>query len=199
MAVPDEKTIQREYVDLLRRSGFPITDTEWEAMEISDFGLGNLHSEGFAFIDILRSARLRITLIALLPNQTLPQHVHPPYEGEPGKEETLRVLSGQTRVYIKGKATAPGMLIPAGKEPFYTARQEICLNPGEQYTVPPVSSTGSRAARKGRSTSVSRTGWMRPRTSSGIPKASAAPSARMTVESLAVKQGKGKPCRTLNR
>jgi D-lyxose ketol-isomerase len=125
MSVPNEKTIQREYVDLLCRSGFPITDAEWEAMEISDLGLGKLHSEGFAFIDILRSARLRITLIALLPNQTLPQHVHPPYEGEQGK------------VYIKGKATTPDMLIPAGKDSFYTARQEICLNPGEQYTVPP--------------------------------------------------------------
>jgi hypothetical protein len=87
MPVPDEKTIRREYVDLLRRSGFPITDAEWKAMEISDFGLGNLRSEGFSFIDILRSARLRITLIALLPNQTLPQHVHPPYEGEQGKEQ----------------------------------------------------------------------------------------------------------------
>ena len=137
MPVPDEKTIRREYVDLLCRSGFPITDAEGEAMEISDFGLGNLLSEGFAFIDILRSARLRITLIALLTNQTLPQHVHPPYEGERGKEETIRVLSGQTKVYIKGKTTAPDILIPTGKHPFYTARQEICLNAGEQYTVPP--------------------------------------------------------------
>jgi D-lyxose ketol-isomerase len=137
MAVPDEKTVRREYVDLLRRSEFPITDAEWEAMEISDFGLGNLRSEGFAFIDTLRSARLRITLIALLPNQALPQHMHPPYEGEQGKEETIRVLSGQTKVYIKGNTTAPGLLIPAGKDQFYTARQEIRLNPGEQYTVPP--------------------------------------------------------------
>jgi len=137
MPVPDEQTIRREYDDLLRRSGFPITDAEWKAMEISDFGLGNLRSEGFSFIDILRSARLRITLIALLPNQTLPQHVHPPYEGEQGKEETIRVLSGQTKVYVKGKATAPDLLIPTGKDSFYTARLEIGLNPGEQYTVPP--------------------------------------------------------------
>jgi D-lyxose ketol-isomerase len=137
MSVPDDKTVQGEYVDLLRRSGFPIKDAEWKTMEIIDFGLGNLRSEGFAFIDILRSARLRITLIALLPNQTLPQHVHPSYEQEPGKEETLRVLSGQTRVYVKGKATAQVMRIPAGKDPFYTARREVCLNPGEQYTVLP--------------------------------------------------------------
>ena len=137
MAVLTAKTIQEEYLNLFNRSGFPVTDAEWEALEISDFGLGNLRSEGFAFIDILRSPRLRITMIALLPNQTLPQHVHPPYEDEPGKEETLRVLSGQTKVYIRGEATTSGMLIPEGKAPFYTARQEIRLNPGEQYTVPP--------------------------------------------------------------
>jgi D-lyxose ketol-isomerase len=137
MAVPDEKSIRWEYIDLLRRSGFPVTDAERESLEISDFGLGHLRSEGFAFIDTLRSARLRITLIILLPNQTLPQHVHPPYEGEPGKEETIRVLFGQTKVYIKGKAVAPDMLIPAGKDSFYTARQEIRLNSGEQYTVLP--------------------------------------------------------------
>lgn len=137
MAVPDENSIHQKYVCLFQYSGFPITDAEWEAMEINDFGLGNLHTEGFAFIDILRSERLRITLIALLPDQALPQHLHPPYDGEPGKEETLRVLSGQTRVYIEGNAATPGMPIPAGKEPFYTARWQICLNPGEQYTVPP--------------------------------------------------------------
>ena len=137
MAVPDEKTLHREYADLLRDSGFPITDAEREAMEISDFGLDNLRSEGFAFIDILRSTRLRITLIVLLPGQALPQHRHPPYDGEQGKEETIRVLSGQTKVYIEGNAAAPGMPIPQGKEPFYTARQEIRLNPGEQFTVLP--------------------------------------------------------------
>ena len=137
MSMPDKKPIQREYVDLLTHSGFPITDAELKAMAVNDFGLGNLHVEGFGFIDILRSARLRITLIALLPNQTLPQHVHPPYEGEQGKEETIRCLAGQTKVYIRGKASNPDMLIPAGKDPFYTARQEIVLNPGEQYTVPP--------------------------------------------------------------
>jgi D-lyxose ketol-isomerase len=137
MSAQDKKTMQQEYVDLLRRSGFPITDAEWKAMEISDFGLNNLRFEGFGFIDILRSPRVRITLIALLPNQTLPQHVHPPYEGEPGKEETIRVISGQTKVYIKGSASVPDILIPAGKDAFYTARQEIRLNPGEQYTVLP--------------------------------------------------------------
>jgi D-lyxose ketol-isomerase len=38
---------------------------------------------------------------------------------------------------MRAGAAAPGMLIPAGKDQFYTALQEIRLNPGEQYTVPP--------------------------------------------------------------
>jgi D-lyxose ketol-isomerase len=137
MTLPDEKTIRREYIDLIGRSGFRVTDAEWKALEVSDFGLDNLPHEGFAFIDILRSVRLRITLLVLLPNQTLPQHMHPPYEGEQGKEETLRVLFGQTRIYVKGEESNPPMLIPAGKESYYTARREISLNPGEQHTVPP--------------------------------------------------------------
>jgi len=137
MSIPDKKTIQPKYVNLLSRSGFPITDAEWKSLEINDFGLGNLRYEGFGFIDILRTSRLRITLIALLPNQTLPQHVHPPYEGELGKEETIRNLAGQTKVYIRGKASNPDIRIPMGKNSYYTAGQEIILNPGEQYTVPP--------------------------------------------------------------
>jgi len=137
MPMPDEKALRRAYVDLIRRSGFSVTDAEWDAMQISDFGLGNLLSEGFAFIDILRSARLRITLIVLLPQQALPQHVHPPYEEEPGKEETIRVLFGRTKVYVQGPAGAYDLLIPAGKELFYTARQGSLLNPGDQFIVPP--------------------------------------------------------------
>jgi D-lyxose ketol-isomerase len=133
----DENTLQQKYIDLIRRSGFPVTDGEWETLQISDFGLQNLPHEGFAFIDILRSPRLRITLLVLLPHQTLPQHKHPPYEGEEGKEETIRVLFGQTRVYIRGEAINPEMLIPEGKGAYYTARKEICLNPGGQYTVTP--------------------------------------------------------------
>jgi D-lyxose ketol-isomerase len=137
MTMPDEKTVRQEYVDLIQRSGFAISDREWEVLQVSDFGLGNLRHEGFAFIDILRSSRLRITILVLLPNQSLPQHVHPPYEDEPGKEETLRVLSGQTRVYVKGEANYAEMLIPEGKESYYTARKEVRLNPGEQITVTP--------------------------------------------------------------
>ncbi|NQV32859.1 MAG: D-lyxose/D-mannose family sugar isomerase, partial [Phycisphaeraceae bacterium] len=68
--------------------------------------------------------------------QTLPQNVHPAYDEEPGKEETLRVLYGHTKVFVEGQASTE-VHIPAGKDQYYTARQEITLNAGGQYSVAP--------------------------------------------------------------
>jgi D-lyxose ketol-isomerase len=129
--------VKTQAAELINKSGFPVTEAEWRNLQVNDFGLGRLREEGLAFIDILRTARLRITLLVLLPNQTLPQHLHPAYENESGKEETLRVIYGRTKVYIKGGQTNPAMKIPAGKDSYYTARQEIALLSGQQYTVPP--------------------------------------------------------------
>lgn len=70
--------VRKETLELLERSGFPVSRQEIGELTFNDFGLGDFRKEGFTFIDILRSPRLRVTLIVLLPNQTLPQHVHPP-------------------------------------------------------------------------------------------------------------------------
>ena len=121
---------------LLIRSGFPVSDEEITQLAVNYFGLGYLRKEGFAFIDILRSPRLRITVLILLPNQTLPQHVHPSYETESGKEETLRVVYGQTKVYVAGAQT-PDVVIPEGKGQYYTAKEEIALSASQQYSVQP--------------------------------------------------------------
>lgn len=137
MAIDVKETVKQEAAALLKKTGFPLTDEEWAKLEVNDFGLGDVRKEGFAFIDILRSPRVRITLLILLPNQTLPQHVHPAYKDEHGKEETFRVLVGQAKIFIKGEENNPDILIPAGKEEYYTARHEIVLNPGEQYSVQP--------------------------------------------------------------
>ncbi|MGA2362578.1 MAG: D-lyxose/D-mannose family sugar isomerase [Candidatus Aminicenantales bacterium] len=129
---------KRQAADLIRKSGFPLTEEEWQELQIDDFGLGHLFEEGFAFIDILRSPQLRVTILVLLPGQTLPQHLHPAYDQEPGKEETLRVLYGSTNVYIEGEPSNPRIHIPSGKTPHYTARQEIALTIGRHFTIPPM-------------------------------------------------------------
>ncbi len=133
-----EKEVRSEYSDLLVKSGFPISKNELEMLEVNDLGLGDIRKEGFAFIDILRTKRLRITILMLLPNQSLPQHVHPPYEEEIGKEETIRVIFGQTKVYsAKNNQEDEPILIPTGKEKYYTARHETKLEQGQQFTVTP--------------------------------------------------------------
>ena len=109
-------TVREQAQDLIRKSGFVLSAEEQAELSINDFGLGDFAAEGFAFVDILRSERLRITVFVLLPRQSLPQHKHPPYDSEIGKEETLRALYGQTNIYIDGDVNNPDLIIPAGKE-----------------------------------------------------------------------------------
>jgi D-lyxose ketol-isomerase len=128
--------VTQQVKDLIQTSGFILSADEWSRLALNDMGLGDILTEGFAFVDILRSPKLRITILVLLPNQSLPQHVHPPYDDEPGKEETLRVLYGHTKVFVEGEACS-NLHIPKGKEPYYTARQEIAMDAGGQYTIAP--------------------------------------------------------------
>lgn len=130
------KAVRQAVRDLIGKSGLILSAEEWDQVAINDFGLGDIYKEGMAFVDVLRSPRLRITVIVLLPNQSLPQHMHPAYEGEQGKEETLRVLYGHTHVFIEG-CNDTELHIPEGKEAYYTARREIALDPGGQFTIPP--------------------------------------------------------------
>jgi D-lyxose ketol-isomerase len=138
MADKKEEKVLEQARRLLKQSGFILAPEELEGLQAIDFGLDQLETEGLVFVDILRSERLRITLLILLPNQTVPQHVHPPYENETGKEETLRVLYGQTKVYVHDEIAADtNAQIPEGKRPYYTALKEIVLSAGQQFTVKP--------------------------------------------------------------
>lgn len=131
------RLVRAQAIELIRKSGFPVTDVELATLKLNDFGLGQLTVEGFEFIDFVLTPRLRISLLALLPNQTLPEHYHPSQGPESGKEETIRCLWGQTRVYIPGKPNNSRVHIPTGKEALYTCRHEIILNSGEQWTFEP--------------------------------------------------------------
>jgi D-lyxose ketol-isomerase len=52
--------------------------------------------------------------------------------------ETFRVRRGVVYLYIPGKPPVSlKAVVPAGAEVWYTARHEIVLHPGEQYTLPP--------------------------------------------------------------
>ena len=76
-------------------------------------------------------------VVALFGGQTLPEHWHPPVGDDPGKEETVRVVSGTLRFYILGDDNMCEGAIPAGKENVYTARHELIFKPGDQITMEP--------------------------------------------------------------
>lgn len=120
---------------MISQSGFVLSAGDLSALAVDDFGLGHFESEGFVWVDLLRSAKVRVALITLLPGQSLPQHVHPPYEGEAGKEETMRVLWGQARIYVPGPANNPNVAVPPGKEAYYTVYHEVILEAGDQYAI----------------------------------------------------------------
>jgi len=103
---------------MLAEAGIALTPAEREAIEIADFGLGDLERYGLQIVVYVNTERVCAKELVMFPGQTCPEHRHPPVDGEPGKEETFRVRRGAVHLHVDG----------AG---------DILLGPGEQYTVPP--------------------------------------------------------------
>ena len=95
-----------------------LTPHEREHIEVADFGLGRLEEIGLQIVVYVNTDRVCAKELVLFPNQRCPEHRHPPFEGEPGKEETFRVRGGVVHLHVEG----------AG---------DITLRPGDQYTIPP--------------------------------------------------------------
>lgn len=103
---------------MLAQAGIVLTPHEREGIEIADFGLGRLDEIGLQIVVYVNTDRVCAKELVLFPHQRCPEHRHPPFEGEPGKEETFRVRRGVVHLHVEG----------AG---------DITLEPGDQYTVPP--------------------------------------------------------------
>lgn len=124
----------------LRRAGLVITPEEAARIEIADLGLGEFERTGVALLTYVNTARVCAKELVLLPRQTCPQHLHPPVDGEPGKEETFRCRWGEVYLYVPGEPVDSARAKarpPAGREHTYTVWHEIVLRPGEQYTLAP--------------------------------------------------------------
>jgi len=124
-------------IEMLRQSGLFFTDRELEKIEVADFGLNNLECEGAQILTLVQTERLSVKLVVLFPQQTLPEHWHPPVGEDPGKEETIRMISGTLYFYLPGNDTLRLGRIPQGMEPFYTSRHEIIMRNNDQLTVKP--------------------------------------------------------------
>jgi len=122
-------------VDMLCRAGIAITPVEAENLEVADFGLGRLESEGLEIVVYINNDRYCAKELVLFPHQTCPEHKHPPVQGRPGKQETFRCRTGVVYLYMPGEPAAS----PKAKAPteHYTVFHEIVLRPGDQYTLEP--------------------------------------------------------------
>jgi D-lyxose ketol-isomerase len=124
--------------DLLAQTGIVLTPEERERFEVADFGLAELEKTGLQLITYVNTERVCAKELVLLPHQTCPEHRHPSVGGAIGKEETFRCRWGQVYLYVAGEPTRdPACQPPNGSEPYYTAWHEICLKPGDQYTIFP--------------------------------------------------------------
>ena len=103
----------------------------------------------------MQTERISVKVLAMLPNQTEPEHWHPPVGDDPGKEETIRVVSGTVYFYVQGENTFKQGFLVKGKEKCYTLRHEIILKPGDQITFSPAKNTGFRPVTTERSCTVS--------------------------------------------
>jgi D-lyxose ketol-isomerase len=128
---------QSRAASILRKSGIPITDKALEKVEVADFGLSRLDTEGAQILTLIATDRIAVKLIVMFPNQTIPEHWHPRVGDDPGKEETVRVVSGTIRFYIPGAESIREGFVPDGKEDAYSVRHELILKPGEQITLEP--------------------------------------------------------------
>ena len=129
---------QTRAAEQLAGAGIVLTPEERRTIEVADFGLGELERQGLQIVIYANNERYCAKELVLMPGQTCPEHRHPPVGDDPGKMETFRCRRGRVWLYVEGPPT-PSIraVIPAGSEPYYQVRQEIELNPGDQYTIRP--------------------------------------------------------------
>ena len=124
---------------LIGKAGIVIGENEWSELELADFGLGRIESEGLEIIVYENNDRYCAKELIILPGQTCPEHLHPNLENSRGKRETFRCRYGIVYLYVPGTEDSMGISasLPQGSEEHYTVFNEIILKPGDQYTLEP--------------------------------------------------------------
>lgn len=132
------RRLQARAAAMLEQAHIVLTPQEIGNIEVAEFGLGDVERTGLELVVYVNTDRYCAKELVLFPRQTCPEHRHPAVHGASGKMETFRCRWGRVWLYTEGPATRPiHARIPEGSEKHYTVFQEIELNPGDQYTIPP--------------------------------------------------------------
>jgi D-lyxose ketol-isomerase len=132
------ESTRKRAAEILAKAGVVVRQGEIEQMEVVDFGLSELEQSGVQIVTLVDTQKIATKLLVLLPNQTEPEHAHPPLGDYPGKEETLRCEWGELYLYGPGEPTPnPKGHPPEHRRHTYTMWHEYILRPGDQITFPP--------------------------------------------------------------
>ena len=97
----------------LAEAGIVLTPAEQREIEVADFGLSELEQTGLEVVVYVNTERVCAKELVMFPGQTCPEHLHPPFEGTPGKEETFRCRQGRVYLYTEGEPTPAPACRPA--------------------------------------------------------------------------------------
>ena len=134
---------------LLEKAGIPLGEGELDKIEAIDFGLGNIAREGLQLLTIFETDRMAGRILIMTPSQTEPEHWHPPFGSNPGKQEIIRAFWGEVRFYLPGEGNISKGFIVHGKEDLYTLRREVILQPGDTLVLEPGSKHWFQAGEDG--------------------------------------------------
>jgi len=131
-------------INLFQKADIVLTEQEKQHIEIATFGLPNYPESGLQILTYINSPRYCAKELVLFAGQTCPEHLHPPFAGTPGKQETFRCRWGEVYLFVddpklsknevNGKAVCR---VPEGDEAWYTVDRYVLLRAGEQYTIAP--------------------------------------------------------------
>ena len=147
----------REYEDArqkalgyFKKAGIVLTKAEEEALEVADFGLGDLENIGLEVLVYVNTKRVCAKELVMFPDQTCPEHRHPTKNGISGKEETFRCRWGRVYLYVPGESAQDPRTFGLDKySSHFTVFNEIVLDPGDQYTLVPDTLHWFRAGSEG--------------------------------------------------
>ncbi len=138
MNTSEVEQIKQTARDKLNEAGLLLTPAEAGRLEVADLGLSEFYTTGLVLFTYVNNDAYCAKELVLFPNQTCPEHRHPPVADGPGKMETFRCRQGRVWLYVEGEAaTNPGTQPPEASREHYTVFHEVELNPGEQYTIMP--------------------------------------------------------------
>ncbi|HEY5058263.1 MAG TPA: hypothetical protein VII51_04515 [Gaiellaceae bacterium] len=132
----EQDAARKRAAAVLAGAGIVLTAAELDAIEVADFGLSRLEETGLEVVVYMNTKRLCAKELVLFPRQLCPEHLHPPFEGTPGKEETFRCRAGIVYLYTEGEPASQPVARPP-QDGVFTVWHEIVLRPGDQHTIAP--------------------------------------------------------------